>query len=232
MEWIPAPIEDLKEFTALTVRRVLMDLPEFQQAKSSFQKAVTGKELQFPEVGVDFRTVVLHGHTGKFMPQALSAEGLVARVNFEQQQTGQTITVDAYTAWTTYFVGIVDEIPFDLFTYYGDPLAGEKQKRTIPILVPLVENWNINRMAGRGETANVSGTLVMYGTSSPGSKKVLKEEAGKVYNAIRNHGDKFTQAGIKSFLVEPPTYATCTPEEGNGRLLEAQMRFSGLVKLH
>jgi hypothetical protein len=236
VEWIPAPIEDLREFTARTVRKVLMDLPEFRTSMPGFQKAFPSgtlvKELQFPVVGVDFRTVTLTGHSGAFTPQVLTPDGLVARVAFDADQQGRTVTVDPYTSWTTYMVAVVDEVPFDLFTWYGDPDAKDKQKRTIPLLVPIVEDWQVNRYAGRGETANVVGTLLLYGTATPDSQRILKVESAKVYNAVRANGDKFTMAGIKSFLVDPPTYSFCRPEEGNGVLMEAQMRFSGLVKLH
>lgn len=236
MEWIPAPIEDLREFTALTVRKILMDLPAFRVEKPGFQKVfpsgTPAKELQFPEVGVDFRTVTPTGHVGNFTPQVLTPDGLVARLAFQQDQAGRTISIAPYTAWTTYMLGVVDEIPFDLFTWYGDPDAKDKQRRTIPLLLPLVEDWDISRRAGAGASASVFGTLVMYGTSSPDSKRLLKTEAAKVYNAVRSNGDKFTEAGIKSFQLDPPTYSYCRPDDGNGLLLEAQMKFSGLVKLH
>ena len=236
MEWIPAPIEDLREFTALTVRKVLMDLPAFQTTQAGFSTTfapgMNTKELQFPQVGVDFRTVTVHGNVGNFVPQVLTPDGLVARLAFDTDQSGRTVTVDPYTTWSTYMVGVVDDIPFDLFTWYGDPNATEKQKRTIPLLIPLIEGWSISRLSGRGELASVWGTLLVYGTSSPNARRLLKTEAAKVYNAIRANGDQFTAAGIKSFLVEPPTYAFCRPEQGNGLMLEAQMSFTGLVKLH
>lgn len=236
MEWIPAPVEDLNEFTARTVRKVLMDLPEFRLDMPGFQKVfpagTPAKVLQFPKVGVDFRSVTLSGQNGAFHPEVLTPDGLVARLAFDSDQAGRTITVEPYVSWTTYMVGVVDEVPFDLFTWYGDPDAQDKQKRTMPLLVPLVDDWQVNRFSGRGETANVYGTLVMYGTTTPDAQRELKVEAAKVYNACRANGDKFVAAGIKSFLLDPPTYGFCRPEEGNGSLLEAQMRFSGLVKLH
>ena len=236
MEWIPAPAEDLEEYVTRTFRKVLIDLPAFAVPCAGFSAPFTalasGKEIIFPQVGVDFRTVTSAGFTGAApTPLVLTPEGLVAKLVYPTDQTG-TITIPAYSSWSTYCVGVVSDLTFDLFTWFGDPAAKDKQQRTIPLLIPTIDGWDMKRLTGRGEQATIMGTVVMYGTANTSALRTLKTEAGKAYNAIRNNAVLFTAAGLTHLQIDPPTYSFVAPSEGKGLMYEAQMKFSTLVLLH
>lgn len=222
------PIDDLDTSIAQATKKALMDLPEFQKDQPEFTALVDGQNrLIFPVVGVDFRTVAPTGHSGSYHPEVLTPNGIVSRLLFSEPQTGE-ITIPAHKSFSTYFVGAVDDLPFELFTWAGDVNASEKQEREIPIGIPVIQGFNVVRTAGRGEYLKIHGYFTVYGGAKQGGISSVKAETAKLYYAIRNHPEKFTQQGLTQMLIDPPQYSTFTKE---AVLYEGVVKFNCVARI-
>lgn len=222
--------DDIAESVAQAMKSVLIDLEEFRITNPGFTKDIvsgTGS-ISFPKIGVDFRNLAITGNTGSYYPEVLVPEGIVARLVFSTPQPATTITVPDYVSYTTFFVGVLDDLPFDFFTYLGDPLAGSKQVPTIPIGMPVVEDFRVTRFGARGEEATIYGHFCVYGGASRGNKAVVKKETAKLYNALRNNLSAFSAQGITKLLVKPPVYKTYTEDAS---IHEGAIKFTCVVRL-
>lgn len=222
------PGQDLAVEVAKRVKTTLMECAELQVSMPGFSIDLTGKkELQFPEVGVDFRTVNITGHSGDYHPQVYSPDGLVAKLLFNQAQAG-TVTVGGYTRYSSFVVGRVEDLSFDLFTYFGDPNAAKKQVRHVPIVVPVLDMTRTikRRFAGDCEVAEVKGSICIYGGTDQGSLATVKLEAAKLYRWMRAYRFRFSQNGLTSMQFELPKY-----EVYQDKLYEASIEFSCVVTL-
>ncbi|MCK7507725.1 MAG: hypothetical protein MZV70_29205 [Desulfobacterales bacterium] len=200
------PAYDLEASFGKAVRSVFRDSTLFQVDMPSFTVAAGATSITFPEVGVDWRTVTLTGNTSAPRIVVFAPEGLVARMEFTAPQTN-AITVSAYKRFTTYFVGDPRDVSFELMKYYGNPLSGTQQARHIPLAVTMITHVEMTRRAAFGEAAEVFGTLCVYGDADAGGLEVLKAEVKKIYEQARVLRPGFGTAGIKNFILDPPTYA-------------------------
>jgi len=222
------PIDDLDSSIAEATKKALMDLPEFLKDQPEFMDYTNGdRKLVFPVVGVDFRTVAPTGHTGTFHPEVLTPNGIAANLVFADAQAGE-ITVPAYKSFTTYFVATVDDLPFELFTWAGDPKADQKHEREIPISIPVVQGYNVHRTAGRGEYLKIHGYFTVYGGSKQGGITAVKAETAKLYHAIRSHTDKFTSQGLTQLLIDPPQFSTFAKD---AVLYEGVIKFTCVARI-
>ena len=221
------PAADIEGSVAAATKIALMNLPQFQIAMPGFTAAPVNNILRFPMVGVDFRSVSLAGTSAPFNPQVFTPDSMVAQLVFTQPQSAP-VTVEPYTRYSTYFVGSVEDLPFDLYVFAGDADAANKQIRTVPIAMPVIKDYKVQRYAGRGETVRIYGYFCLYGGAAQGGLSVVKSESGKLYSAIRGNLSNFTQGGITQLLIDPPKFSVY---EKDAILYEGSMGFSCVVRI-
>lgn len=216
------PHDDVQSYVARAFRLALIDCSELVIPCSGFTQQLTGAaELQFPEIGVDWRSVNITGISGDWHPVTFIPSGMTATAHFATPQTGD-VTVSDYKRLSTYPVGKVDDLTFDLFTYFGDPDASLKKERKIPIAIPCVDLPNtVRRFASGCEMVELSGSLVIYAGASQGSIANLRAEAAKIHRYLRANRTRFTQQGLVALQVELPRYQTY-----KNTLYEAEIPFS------
>jgi hypothetical protein len=221
------PVDDIATSVAESFKRVLISLPEFTQDKPGFVAPANSlKELVFPEVGVDFRTVTISGHTGSYYPQVLTPHGITAKLVFDTFQDND-ITVDPYKAFTSYAVGSIDDLPFDVGTWAGAPET-DKSSGDIPIIIPVLQDYQITRNSGRGEHLYLMGYFTVYGGANQGGISKVKAETAKLYHAIRNNTGKFTAEGFTQLLIDPPQFRTFSDQTV---MYEGSIRYGCVVRI-
>jgi hypothetical protein len=221
------PVIDLQGTTARIIRAALMECAELIVPMSGFSTDLTNKQdMSFPEVGVDWRSVVVTGHTGNYTPQVFTPEGLAANIHFASQQTGM-INIGSYSRFSSYPVAVVEDLTFDLFTYFGDPKATSKVVRHIPLIVPIMNpNFQLTRYGANSEVAGISGNLCVYGGTSQGGITTVKLETAKVYRFMRTYRWLFSQMGLTQLQVDLPTFSTY-----QSTLYEGSIPFSCTVNI-
>lgn len=221
------PIHDLNTSVARTIKTILMDVPELKIDQPGFTVQGPVSTIVFPTVGVDFRTVILTGDDTTGAPLVMAPEGLVARWDYPTPQAGP-ITVSDYKTYSTYFVGDPRDLSFDLFTYYGDPLATAKQVRHCPIAIPLITHSELSRQGGMGQSAFVYGTIAVYSSADSGGSEHMMDEMKKILTACTDNLPKFGEAGLQVFRTQIPKYSTY---QDGGLLFEGLLDFSLMVKV-
>jgi len=221
------PASDIEGSVAAATKLALMNLPQFQIAMPAFTATPVNNILKFPNVGVDFRTVQVQGTAVPFVPKVFTPDGMVAELAFTQPQTAP-VTVEPYTRYSTYFLGSVDDLPFDLYAFAGDVNAANKQIRTVPIAMPVIKDYKVQRYSGRGETVRIYGYFCLYGGAAQGGLQVVKTESGKLYAAIRGNLQNFTQSGITQLVIDPPKFSVYQKDTV---LYEGSMSFSCVVRI-
>ena len=224
------PIHDLNTSVSKTLKSVFMDVETLKIDAPGFpvDNGTNGiTTIIFPHVGVDFRTVTITGDDGSGSPLVMAPEGLVARWEYPTPQAGP-LTVSDYKLYSTYFVGDPRDLSFDLFTYYGDPLGGNKQIRHCPLAIPLVNHSELDRQAGMGETANIYGSIAVYSSADSGGTENMMDEMKKILEATRANLPLFGQAGLQAFRTGIPRYNTYSD---GGLLFEGLLDFSCFVKV-
>ena len=224
------PAEDVADSVAYAMKSVLVDMPEFRKQAPGFTATLAAGDtvISFPEVGVDFRTVTPTGIIGTWAPEVLVPEGVVARIRTTDPQPAGTVTIPTYDEYTTFFVGQVDDLPFDWFSYLGDPLSGVKQARTIPLGMAVVDTFRVARYAGRGEEARITGYFCIYAGASQGGRATVKTECGKLIRKLRGNQHIFGSVGIQNLLVRPPMYGIYAADAA---ITEGAIQFSCTVRL-
>lgn len=220
------PAYDLEASFGKAMREVFRDVSAFKVNKPSFTVDAGATSIVFPEVGVDWRSVTYTGNTETGKIVVFAPEGLVARIDFVHPQP--EITVEPYIRFSTYVVSDPREVSFDIMKYYGNPLDANQQDRTIPVAVTMLTNFDIQRRAAYGESAEVYGTLCVYSSAATGGLQTLKTEAKKFYEAQKTSRPAFGVLGIKNLWLDPPRYMYY---EEQGACNECQMDFSALIQI-
>ena len=223
------PATDIEAAVAAATKRALMNLSDFFISEPGFS-GVAGPDgcLDFPHVGVDWRTVSVIGISQPGLPIVITPNGLVARYKVVPADVGKPLSVADYKRYSTYMLASIDDIPTDLFTWFGDVSQGDKVQRTIPIMVPLIRDAIVVRQSGRGETASVIGYLCVYAGAAQGGTSTVKSETAKFYNSIKANANLFTAQGMTQLLIDPPKYSTYSKDSV---LYEGMIPFSCVVRL-
>lgn len=223
------PADDLDSSIAAATKRALMDLSNLHIPCPGFTDTSDGSGyLNFPDIGVDFRTVTVSGNTMPLYPQVFTDSGMVARMRVDPADVGNPLTVSAYSRYSTYIVGNLDDLPFDLFTWVGDPAGADKRERSVPIMIPVIRDSFLVRQSARGEYVRTHGYFCIYGGANQGGISNVKSETSKLYRAIKTHGNLFTTNGLTQMLVEPPKYQTYTKDSV---LYEGVIPFSCMARI-
>lgn len=221
--------EDLEQSIAAISKAALMDLTDLHIQETGFTTHPDGRGfIQFPHVGVDWRSVTTTGNTEAVYPEVFTETGMVARLVFQPADHATDITIGNYSRFSTYIVGSIDDLPFDLFTWVGDPAGSDKVERSIPIMVPVLRDTHLVRQSARGEYVNAYGYFCIYGGAKQGGISKVKAETAKLYAAIKNNPHNFTSRGMTQMLVEPPKFNTYTKDAA---LYEGTIPYSCVIRI-
>lgn len=224
------PPTDLESSVAGAIKTALMDLDAFHIDAPGFSVIVDAEaSILFPFVGVDFRTVAAIGCDSSPTPEVFTDKGMTAKLYFGMDDRGKTVEIQDYQRFSTYMVGNIDDLGFDLFTWVGDAVGSSKIQRDVPLLIPVITDTLLVRQSARGEYVHVHGYLCVYGGASQGGLAKVKSETAKLYLTIKDNANLFTEQGMTRMLIEPPKFNTYTKDSV---LFEGTVPFSCVVRIN
>ncbi len=222
------PPEDIHSNVCRAIRAVMADASVFRisEAATTINVDPATNTFVFPQVGIDFRSVIVHGNSHPFTISVNTPNGLSADLIFAGHEPA-ALTLDPYVRWSTYFVGDLSDVQYDIFTYFGDTELQAKRQVNVPMCVPFVEEVMTQFQAGQGETAYIRGSIVMLGNTASGGLRTIKAETGKLFHAARKNASLFTEKGMKGIRLHPPMYSTYSDLGG---LYESVTPFSAYIR--
>ncbi|AHC13927.1 hypothetical protein [Salinispira pacifica] len=183
------------------IRGFLLDNPEFRiQEPKRRMNLQGGRSFSFSMPGVDFDSIIFHGHSGLYHREVSRESNWISQIIFNKEQTS-TFELKPFRRYAGFIVSSVEHAPERMEAYF----SSQQIAPLVPLVIPILQKDHCS-LTEEGEIINgsIKGSLAVYAPPGDEGERLAEHVYRILMDSAEQNSRRFTSHGIRSLEINPP----------------------------
>lgn len=183
------------------IRSFLLDNPEMRiQEPKRTVELHGGRSFPFPMPGVDFDSIIFHGHQGLYHREISRESNWISQIIFNKEQTG-SFELKPFRRYAGFIVSSVEHAPDNMEAYF----SSQESEPLVPLVIPILQEEHSNlREDGEIINGTVKGSLAVYAPPGDEGERLAEKVYRIMMNSAQQNESRFASHGIRSLEIDTP----------------------------